>query len=72
MALGPGKYDKVCAEARQMVGLGENDGGGVLLVVIGGKLGNGFSCQADIETTLKLPDILETIAAQIRRDGILG
>ena len=70
MALGPGKYDDACSRVREEVGFSEGDVGGVLLIVIGGHHGNGFSCQADLETTLRLPDLLENIAAQIRRDGI--
>jgi hypothetical protein len=40
---------------------------GVLLLVIGGKHGEGFSCQADLELTLLVPDMLERIAAEIRQ-----
>jgi hypothetical protein len=75
MAIGPGKYDDVCAKVRQAVGLIDNNGemsrsGGVLLIVMGGDNGNGFSCQADLETTLALPDMLERVAAKIRENGI--
>ena len=35
-----------------------------------GKRGPGFSCQADLETTLALPDLLERLAQQIRKDGM--
>jgi hypothetical protein len=62
MAFGPGKYDDLCTSVR------EQTGGGVLLIVMGGKHGNGFSCQADLETTMALPDLLEAVAAQIRAD----
>jgi hypothetical protein len=68
MAMGPGKYDDVCARARLDAGLGEHDVGGVVLIVLGGKRGNGFSCQADLATTTMLPDMLETMARQIRAD----
>jgi hypothetical protein len=60
----PGKYDDVCTQVRKEVG------GNVIVMVFGGVRGSGFSCQADLETTLALPDILENMAAQIRRDGI--
>lgn len=70
MAIGPGKYDDLCSMARERVGLGPYDGGGVIVIVFGGKHGNGFSCQADLETTLALPDMLEDIARQIRASGI--
>ena len=72
MAIGPGKYDDACSRVREEVGISDGDGGGVLLIVIGGHLGNGFSCQADLQTTLALPDMLEMVAAQIRRDSIGG
>jgi hypothetical protein len=64
MPIGPGKYDQYCTDVRE-----KTKADAVLLIVIGGDLGGGFSCQADLATTMKLPDILETVAAQIRRDG---
>ena len=72
MALGPGKYDDICTEAREKVGIPRDDGkpGGMLLIVIGGNKGSGFACQADLATTLLLPNLLEEIARQIRADGI--
>lgn len=63
MAIGPGKYDDLATEVREKA-----RAEGVIVIVFGGNHGNGFSCQADLETTLKLPDILENIARQIRRD----
>ena len=71
MAFGAGKYDDICTYVRQQVGVTEG-GGGVLLIVLGGNKGNGFACQSDAATLLALPDILENVAAQIRRDGVLG
>jgi hypothetical protein len=74
MALGPGKYDAVCTMVRREVGFSDdfiqNAAGGVLVIVIGGNKGNGFSCQADPQTTMHLPDLLENIARQLREDGI--
>jgi hypothetical protein len=67
MALGPGKYDDVCTMVTEQVGIGEQ-GGGVIVIVLGGNKGSGFSCQADLRTTLLLPDMLEEIARQIRGD----
>jgi len=64
MALGPGRYDSFCTDVRMLTGAQ-----GVLLIVLNGILGSGFSCQADAATTTLLPDILENIARQIRRDG---
>jgi hypothetical protein len=77
MPLGPGKYDDVCTRVREAVGLLDNKGevsrpGGVVVIVLGGNNGNGFSCQADLRTTLLLPDMLEEIARQIRESGPLG
>jgi len=69
MALGPGKYDDLCTLVREQVGLGEDPGGGVIVIVVGGNKGSGFSCQADLRTTLGLPDLLEEIARQIRESG---
>jgi hypothetical protein len=71
MALGPGKYDDVCTMVTEKVGIGEQ-GGGVIVIVLGGNKGNGFACQADLRTTLLLPDLLEDMARQIRKDGITG
>jgi hypothetical protein len=68
MALGPGKYDDVCTMVTEQVGIGEK-GGGVIVIVLGGNKGSGFSCQADLRTTLLLPDMLEDIAKQIRASG---
>jgi hypothetical protein len=68
MALGPGKYDDACTRVREEIGLADGDRGGVIVIVIGGHHGNGFSCQADLETTLALPAILEDIARKMRDD----
>jgi hypothetical protein len=65
MAIGPGKYDDICTMVRERVGIGD-EGGGVIVIVFGGNRGNGFSCQADLLTTLALPDVLEETARQIR------
>ena len=65
MAWGPGKYDDVCTMVTEQVGIGAQ-GGGVIVIVLGGNKGSGFSCQADLRTTLLLPDMLEDIARQIR------
>jgi hypothetical protein len=69
MALGPGKYDDICALARNQLGFTDKTPGGVLVIVVGGPDGGGFSCQADFVTTLKLPDILERVAKEIRISG---
>lgn len=72
MALGPGKYDDLCTYVREQAGLSGDAliRGGVMVIVVGGNKGNGFACQADVTTTLALPDMLESIARQIRESGI--
>ena len=65
MAIGPGKYDDLCTLARGYVGIPDDGSGGVIVIVVGGRRGNGFSCQADIVTTAVLPDVLRQIADQI-------
>jgi DNA-binding XRE family transcriptional regulator len=67
MALGPGKYDDVCTMVREQVGIGDRPGGAIV-IVIGGNRGQGFSVQADLATTVALPEILENIASAIRLD----
>lgn len=67
MTLGPGKYDDLCTMVREKA-----KAAGVLLIVLGGEKGPGFSCQADIKTTMELPDLLEYIAKQIRQGGPFG
>jgi hypothetical protein len=63
MALGPGKYDDACTLARSVTG------GHVILIVLGGGRGSGFSCQCGEDALHLLPDMLESIAAQIREDA---
>lgn len=60
MALGPGKYDNVCTEVRE-----KTKAEGVVLLVIKGELGSGFSVQADLVTTAFLPETLRSMAQQI-------
>lgn len=67
MALGPGKYDDLCTYVREQAGIGDS-GGGVIVIVLGGNRGNGFSCQADLQTTVALPHVLEELAGHISAD----
>jgi hypothetical protein len=60
MPLGPGIYDHEVTTLRERY-LAH----GVVLIVLGGDKGEGFSMQADLGTTLRLP---EYMAAQIRAD----
>lgn len=62
---GPGKYDDAATAARAITG------GSVLLIVIDGKQGGGFSVQIEDPTLLeKIPDILETVARNIRMERV--
>jgi hypothetical protein len=70
MPMGPGKYDDICTSVRGQLGMTDETKGGVLLLVIGGKHGDGFSCQTDLRTLTVLPELLEMVASRIRRDGI--
>jgi hypothetical protein len=63
MALGPGKYDSLCTTVRETV-----NARGAIVIIFDGMRGSGFSCQADAETTSRLPEILETMARQMRAD----
>jgi hypothetical protein len=63
MATGPGRYDDLATLVRE-----KSSAQGVLVAVIGGDKGMGFSVQATPETLLVLPELLEQIARQIRRD----
>lgn len=60
--LGPGRYDQECADVR------EKTGGGVVLIVLGGNKGEGFSAQIRYEDLLALPSILRTVADQLEHD----
>lgn len=60
----PGKYDDTCTVARE-----STDAECVILMVVKGKLGSGFSIQAtNKEVLLGTPDILEHVAKEIRAD----
>lgn len=65
MAIGPGKYDEACTAARIATGAR-----GVLLIVLEGNQGNGFSCQLDAKIAARvdiIPRVLEDAARQIRQ-----
>lgn len=63
MALGAGRYDSEVTALRERY-----HADGVVLIVLGGDKGAGFSVQANLLTTLALPELLEDMAAQIRED----
>lgn len=64
MPLGPGKYDELATLAREAAGAE-----GVILIVINGSQGGGFSCQAPLHIQLALPKILRAVADDI--EGVL-
>jgi hypothetical protein len=64
MAFGPGKYDELVTEIRRKA-----QAAGVLLLVVDGNRGSGFSAQLSLELTLSLPEILRDIAKQIEDSG---
>jgi spore coat polysaccharide biosynthesis predicted glycosyltransferase SpsG len=61
--MGPGKYDVACTRARV-----HTQAQGVILVVFGGKDGNGFSCQLPPEIAKEVPAILRVVADSIEAD----
>ena len=69
--LGPGKYDELCTLVREKAGITAGDGGGVMVIVLGGDRGNGFSVQADPLMTMMIPEILTEVVAKMRAsDGL--
>ena len=66
MPLGPGKYDDLCTYVREHA-----KARGAMVVIFGGEKGEGFAVQADPVLALKMPDILEDMARQIR-DSVNG
>ena len=68
MTTGPGKYDYLCTIVRE-----EINAAGVIVIVLDGNNGNGFSCQfADPAMLTRVPGVLEEVAAQIRKDMVAG
>jgi hypothetical protein len=52
MTIGPGKYDDQATAVQKAT-----NAAGVIVIVIGGDKGAGFSCQATLEVTLRLPAV---------------
>lgn len=63
MALGPGKYDNICTRVHE-----DTQAQGVLLIVINGALGSGFSAQLTPEDTGRVPQLLRQVADQIEAE----
>ena len=61
MPLGPGKYDDLCTYVMEQA-----KAQGAIVIVFGGTQGSGFAVQATLGTHLTIPDLLETIAAEMR------
>jgi hypothetical protein len=57
----PGKYDYLCTVASQCA-----NAEGTILIIINGNHGNGFSVQATADIIGRLPELLETVANNIR------
>lgn len=62
-AKGGGKYDEVCMKAFK-----ETESQGVLLIVIGGKEGHGFSAVMTREINDAIPGLLRKMADDIESD----
>jgi hypothetical protein len=62
--LGPGKYDSLCTLVRQISGAEV----GAVIIVLGGKLGNGFCVQVAPGAERELPGVFRDVAAQIEAD----
>ena len=62
MSIGPGKYDDLCTHVREQA-----SAAGVVIMIIGGEHGSGFSVQGDETLLLGLPRLLEELAGQIRK-----
>lgn len=59
-----GKYDNYATAFRDATGAR-----GVIMIVIDGHLGNGFSVQAPWEDFVKIPEVLRTVATAIEKDA---
>jgi hypothetical protein len=63
MTIGAGKYDEEATLVQQ-----RTKAKGVIVIVLGGNQGEGFSCQATLEVVLTLPSMLRDIANQLEAD----
>jgi hypothetical protein len=66
--LGPGKYDAECTAVREQT----EAKSGVMLIVLDGNKGTGFSCQLDYQHIAKIPALLRTVADEIQADHKRG
>lgn len=66
MTIGAGKYDDLCTIVRKKA-----KAKGVIVIVIAGEKGGGFSCQFEHPAMQAMvPDLLDSVSAQIRKDGV--
>ena len=63
MSIGPGRYDDLCTYVKDAA-----KAEGAIVIVFRGEHGNGFSMQADLIDTMKLPATLRLVADQIEAD----
>jgi len=63
MTVGPGKYDDLCTFVREQA-----QAQGAIIIIRGGKGGDGFSAQLSLEDLLVLPNILRVMANEIEAD----
>ena len=59
---GPGKYDDLATMVREQA-----EAAGVAVIIVGGKLGPGFSVQGTPEFIAGLPALRDVMSASIRR-----
>ena len=63
MALGPGTYDELVIQLNEQL-----EADGILLVVFGGARGSGCASTLPLHLLATVPEILERIAHEIRKD----
>jgi hypothetical protein len=63
MALGPGKYDDLATHAREA-----SAADAVIVIVVNGDKGSGFSVQTNGTVAPRLPELLRILADAIERD----
>lgn len=63
MTIGPGKYDAECTSVHE-----STKASSVVLIVLGGDRGDGFSVTATADVVWAMPDMLREIAKQLEID----
>lgn len=63
--IGPGKYDELCTLVRETA-----NAEGAIVIIFNGNQGEGFSCQAPLVLTARLPSILRKLAEDIEKSII--